>query len=179
MHLNLNWFVLLLHHGVYQSMKMFQAITKFLKTCKFEELWRFELTDSEWNALEICREILMVSHHSTKMFTISNIYFRFCMHFSNTYLQKRPQLSVTPSPHLKQWLVNQQRRKNQILRQLQLFKGLNKLDIYHNRADLELFTLLHLFLPDSYWTPGILPDWTRTGTNFMLADHHTNFVSQS
>ena len=43
----------------------------------------------------------------------------------------------------------------------------------------ELFTLLHLFLPDSYWTPGILLDWTRTGTNFMLADHHTNFVSQS
>jgi len=43
----------------------------------------------------------------------------------------------------------------------------------------ELFTLLHLFLLDSYWTPGILPDWTRTGTNFMLADHHTNFVSQS
>ena len=31
----------------------------------------------------------------------------------------------------------------------------------------------------SYWTPGILLDWTRTGTNFMLADHHTNFVSQS
>ena len=46
-------------------------------------------------------------------------------------------------------------------------------------TNLELFTLLHLFLPDSYWTPGILPDWTRTGTNFMLADHHTNFVSQS
>ena len=46
-------------------------------------------------------------------------------------------------------------------------------------AEGELFTLLHLFLPDSYWTPGILPDWTRTGTNFMLADHHTNFVSQS
>ena len=45
--------------------------------------------------------------------------------------------------------------------------------------EMELFTLLHLFLPDSYWTPGILPDWTRTGTNFMLADHHTNFVSQS
>ncbi|EDR01403.1 uncharacterized protein LACBIDRAFT_333326 [Laccaria bicolor S238N-H82] len=44
---------------------------------------------------------------------------------------------------------------------------------------IELFTLLHLFLPDSYWTPRILPDWTRTGTNFMLADHHTNFVSQS
>jgi len=43
----------------------------------------------------------------------------------------------------------------------------------------ELFTLLHLFLLDSYWTPGILPDWTRTGTNFMLADHHTNFVFQS
>jgi len=43
----------------------------------------------------------------------------------------------------------------------------------------ELFTLLHLFLPDSYWTPRILLDWTRTGTNFMLADHHTNFVSQS
>ena len=46
-------------------------------------------------------------------------------------------------------------------------------------AFLELFTLLHLFLLDSNWTPGILPDWTRTGTNFMLADHHTNFVSQS
>jgi len=43
----------------------------------------------------------------------------------------------------------------------------------------ELFTLLHLFLPDSYWSPGFLPDWTRTWTNFMLADHHTNFVSQS
>jgi len=43
----------------------------------------------------------------------------------------------------------------------------------------ELFTLLHLFLPDSYWTPRILPDWTRTATNFMLADHHTNFVSKS
>ena len=43
----------------------------------------------------------------------------------------------------------------------------------------ELFTLFHLFLPDSYWTPGILPDWTRTQTNFMLADHHTNLVSQS
>jgi len=43
----------------------------------------------------------------------------------------------------------------------------------------ELFTLLHLFLLDSYWTPRILPDWTRTGTNFMLVDHHTNFVSQS
>jgi len=44
---------------------------------------------------------------------------------------------------------------------------------------IELFTLLHLFLPDSYWSPGILLDWTRTWTNFMLADHHTNFVSQS
>jgi len=49
----------------------------------------------------------------------------------------------------------------------------------NNKPRMELFTLLHLFLPDSYWTPGILPDWTRTRTNFMLADHHTNFVSQS
>jgi len=43
---------------------------------------------------------------------------------------------------------------------------MDHLEEYH-----KLFTLLHLFLPDSYWT--------RTGTNFMLADHHTNFVSQS
>ena len=43
----------------------------------------------------------------------------------------------------------------------------------------ELFTLLHLLLPDSFWTPGILQDWTRTQTNFVLADHHINFVSQS
>jgi len=51
--------------------------------------------------------------------------------------------------------------------------------VKQNATFQELFTLLHLFLPDSYWTPGILLDWTRTGTNFMLADHHTNFVSQS
>jgi len=41
----------------------------------------------------------------------------------------------------------------------------------------ELFTLLHLFLPDSYWSSGILLDSARTQTDFMLADHHTNFVS--
>ena len=43
----------------------------------------------------------------------------------------------------------------------------------------ELFTLPHLFLPDSYWTPGLLLDFTRTPANFILADHHTNLVSQS
>ena len=43
----------------------------------------------------------------------------------------------------------------------------------------ELFTLPHLFLPDSYWTPGFLLDFTRTPANFILADHHTNLVSQS
>ena len=36
-----------------------------------------------------------------------------------------------------------------------------------------------LFLPDSYWTPGLLLDFTRTPANFILADHHTNLVSQS
>ena len=43
----------------------------------------------------------------------------------------------------------------------------------------ELFTLPHLFLLDSYWTPGLLLDFTRTPANFILADHHTNLVSQS
>ena len=43
----------------------------------------------------------------------------------------------------------------------------------------ELFTLPHLFLLDSYWTPGLLVDFTRTPANFILADHHTNLASQS
>ena len=34
-------------------------------------------------------------------------------------------------------------------------------------------------LPDSYWTPRLLLDFTRTPANFILADHHTNLVSQS
>jgi hypothetical protein len=33
----------------------------------------------------------------------------------------------------------------------------------------ELFTLPHLSLPDSYWIPGFLLDWTRTLTNLYLS----------
>ena len=43
----------------------------------------------------------------------------------------------------------------------------------------ELFTLPHLFLPDSYWTPRFLLDLTGTPANFILADDHTNLASQS
>ena len=49
----------------------------------------------------------------------------------------------------------------------------------NNSISSELFTLPHLFLLDSYWTPGLLLDFTRTPANFILADHHTNLVFQS
>ena len=53
-----------------------------------------------------------------------------------------------------------------------------KFSVYDkNGKEIKLFTLPHLFLLDSYWTPGLLLDFTRTPANFILADHHTNLVS--
>ena len=80
---------------------------KYLRQSQCFLVWRTSKISVDWFRVE------------RAMFTIFNVYFRFPMHFSNAYLQKRYQCSVTPSPRLKQWLVNGRWRKNQILRQLQ------------------------------------------------------------
>jgi hypothetical protein len=75
----------------------------FLSSPEFEDLRRYELTDAEWNALVVAREILLVSfrvpHVQVQIFMQSA---RSLLRFNNNYLQTKPLLSVMPFPPLRQ-----------------------------------------------------------------------------
>lgn len=93
-----------------RAIELEEPLMDMLESSEFEELWKFQLTDADWDVLCLCYNILKVNFIADILVLIVvltfGLYYRFPILSNSFYLRRKPPHSVVLFLHLSISLIH-------------------------------------------------------------------------